>query len=149
MESQRMTFEEELQQHGQIVYRNTGVSMMPMLRQNRDLLVVKPRGAGRCKRGDVVLYKRGEDYILHRVIKVLPEGYIIWGDHNRKRDPVVYDDQILGILSSFVRDGKEIAVDEFSYRLYSGIWTGFVIPMRSLAVWGKRKIRRIRDHLLR
>ena len=36
-----MTFEELLQKDGRLVYRTRGVSMEPMLRQNRDLVVIE------------------------------------------------------------------------------------------------------------
>ena len=149
MKSRNITFEEELQVHGRIVYYNKGISMMPLLRQDRDLLVVEPIGGRRCRKGEVVLYKRGQDYILHRVTKVLPEGYVTWGDHNWKRDPIVYDDQILGVMTSLVRNGKEIFMDALSYRLYSEVWIHIVIPMRSMFLRGKRKIRQVRNRLLR
>ena len=36
-----MTFEDILSRDGQLVYKTRGVSMEPMLRQNRDLVVIQ------------------------------------------------------------------------------------------------------------
>lgn len=36
-----MTFEEVLERDGKLVYTNKGVSMMPLLRQDQDLLVIE------------------------------------------------------------------------------------------------------------
>ncbi len=64
------TFEEILEKDGKLVYKTKGVSMNPMLYQNRDLVVIEvPKG--RLKKYDVALYKRGKSYVLHRVIGVL------------------------------------------------------------------------------
>ena len=54
------SFEEELERSGSIVFTNKGVSMMPLLRQNRDLMVIEKKGPARCKKYDVILFKRGE-----------------------------------------------------------------------------------------
>ena len=76
------TPEKMLSEWGYIVYTIKGTSMMPLLRQYRDIIEIRPKGEHRCKKYDVVLYKRGKNYILHRVLRVLPDGYIIAGDHN-------------------------------------------------------------------
>ena len=79
----KITFEELLDQNGYIVYTNVGRSMMPLLRQRRGIIEIHKKGPDRCKKYDVVLYKRGERYILHRILEVLPNGrYIIAGDNN-------------------------------------------------------------------
>ena len=67
------TFEEILEKDGKLVYKTKGVSMNPMLYQNRDLVVIEvPKG--RLKKYDVALYKRGKSYVLHRVIEVNDDG---------------------------------------------------------------------------
>ena len=55
------TFEEILSQDGKLVYKVKGVSMLPMLRQNRDLVVIAPP-QGRLQKYDVALYRRGSAY---------------------------------------------------------------------------------------
>lgn len=146
MSEPAISFEEELRRNGKLVYRNRGFSMMPMLRQDRDLMVIVPCPQGRCRKYDVVLYKRNGQYILHRILKVLPEGYVICGDHNWKKDPVVYDEQILGILVSFVRDGKEIPVDNVLYQCYVHLWCD-VFPLRATALRVRAKLGRIKRRI--
>ena len=75
------TFEDILARDGRLVYKTRGVSMEPMLRQNRDLVVIRVPGS-RLKKYDVALYKRGKDYVLHRVIGVADGHYLIRGDNN-------------------------------------------------------------------
>ena len=73
------TFEEILSKDGKLVYKTKGVSMNPMLYQNRDLVVIVPNKE-RLKKYDVALYRRGRSYVLHRVIEVNDDGtYLIRG----------------------------------------------------------------------
>lgn len=117
-----ITFEEELARHGSLLYTNVGSSMMPLLRQGRDLILIARRPQGRLKKYDTVLYKQGERYILHRILKVRKEDYVICGDHNWRREYGITDEQIIGILTAFVRDGKRIPVTDPKYRCYVHLW---------------------------
>ena len=67
------TFEQILKKDGKLIYKTKGVSMNPMLYQNRDLVVIRPP-EGRLKEHDVALYRRGKSYVLHRVIAVNDDG---------------------------------------------------------------------------
>ena len=74
------TFEEELERNGILIYTNRGDSMMPLLRENRDLIHIR-RVNGRCRKYDVPLYKRDSgQYVLHRILKVRKNDYVICGD---------------------------------------------------------------------
>ena len=104
-----------------------GVSMYPMLRHRRDTIVIKPV-EGRLSKFDVPLYKDNGRYVLHRVIKVLPDAYIIRGDNLISKEYVT-DDKIIGKLVEFYRnpkdvskikakDAKPVNMDGFKYKLY-------------------------------
>ena len=63
------TFEEEIERTGKLVYTNVGDSMMPLIKQGRDLLIIE-KPDGRLKRYDIPLYKRDSgQYVLQRVLK--------------------------------------------------------------------------------
>ena len=53
-----MTYEEYLEQNGEMTYTNRGISMLPLLKQGRDLFTIRKKGAERCQKYDVVLYRR-------------------------------------------------------------------------------------------
>ena len=125
----QMSFEELLEEKGSIIYTNIGYSMMPLLRQRKDIIEIKKRESGRCKKFDVVFYKRKNQYILHRIIKVLPDRYVVAGDHNTFLDPPVTDDMILGVMTRVIRDGKNITPDNFWYKVYVHLWCDFY-PIR-------------------
>lgn len=115
------SFEEELARSGSIVFTNKGVSMMPLLRQNRDLMVIEKKGASRCKKYDVILFKRGEKYVLHRILKVRERDYYVAGDNCRKGESVK-ESQVLGVLTQVVRDGKTVTPEDPAYRRYVHLW---------------------------
>ena len=107
-----------LENDGVFVSTTSGVSMYPMLRDRRDTIIVK-KPEGRLKKYDVALYRRGASYVLHRVIKVLPDSYIIRGDNCLAKEYGITDDTVLGVLTGFYRGDKEKSMKSFSYKLYS------------------------------
>ncbi len=114
--------EQELLERGKFAYTTKGVSMRPLLRQNRDLIIIHKRPEERLKKYDTALFKRDNgDYVLHRVIRVREHDYIICGDNLEQMEPV-REDQILGVLFEMVRNGKTISVNDFGYLLYVHFW---------------------------
>ena len=136
------SFESLLDRDGKLVYKTKGSSMKPMLRQNRDLVVIE-KPAGRLRRHDVALYRRGQSYVLHRVIRVRDRDYAIRGDNTYRMETGITDADILGVLTSFVRDGKEHTVTDFSYRTYVLLWCA-LYPLRFAAYHALRWIRRLK-----
>ena len=124
------SFEEELERSGTLVFPNKGTSMMPLLRENRDLMVIEKKGPGRCKKYDAVLFKRGKSYVMHRIMKVREQDYFIAGDNCHVGD-YVKDEQILGVMTKVVRDGKTISVEDPGYRIYAHLWSDILFPLRA------------------
>ena len=147
------SFEQELETHGSIIYTNRGVSMLPLLRQDRGVLVIEKRGEGRCAKYDAVLFKRDNgQYILHRILRVLPQGYLIAGDHNTFLERDVTDRMILGVMTQIIRDGKSIRPQDWRYRLYVYLWCApWPLRMASIRLYrkGRRFLGRIRRRLRR
>ena len=98
--------------------------MLPLLRHRRDIVEIHPL-TERAKKYDVVLYKQGERYILHRIIKVRPNDYVICGDNNIRREYGITDAQIIGVMTRVIRDGKSITTDNLWYRFYVHLWCDF------------------------
>ncbi len=142
------SFEEMLSQDGYLVYTNVGGSMLPLLRERRDIIEIRPKVSPRCKKYDVVLYRRGDMYILHRVLRVLPDGYIISGDHNTFLERDITDAQILGVMTRVIRDGKSVTPDNFLYKCYVHLWCA-PYPVRIFILRCVRKLRRIAGRIRR
>ena len=130
------TFEELLETQGYIVYTNVGMSMLPLLRQKKDIIEIRKIKPGSRKKYDVVLYKRDGKYILHRILKVLPDGYIIAGDNNTFIETDIKDGDILGIMTRIVRNGKTITPENWFYKIYVHLWCDFY-PIRAMILFGK------------
>lgn len=146
-------FEEVLAASGSLVYTNVGVSMKPLLREGRDLMLIVSleRWKRPLRAGDAVLFRRPDvrgrgTYVLHRILRVLPEQrFWIVGD-NCTDGELVEERNILGVLSAVARDGgKPIPVTDWRCRLYVGLWCR-PWPLRFLVLrtvrfalrWGSR-----------
>ena len=118
MEStEKQTIEEVLRDKGIYIGPTVGVSMLPMLKNRRDTIVVKAK-TERLKPLDVALYKRGDTYILHRVLEATESGYIIRGD-NCYSDEIVPEGAVIGVLTEFFRKGKHIFCTDKKYINYA------------------------------
>lgn len=147
--SETSSFEELLERDGKLVYTNVGVSMMPLLRQHRDVMVIGrvPEGE-RLKKYDAPLYKRRNgQYILHRILEVREKDYVVCGDNCWQKERVT-DAQILGVLQAVVRDGREIPVTDKKYLWYVHLWCDFY-PIRARLFWCRDKAKRALGKLKR
>lgn len=125
-----MTFEEELELHGGFVFTNKGTSMWPLIRPGRDLIEISARQAP-LKKYDVALFKSDGRYILHRIIRLHSGAYDLLGDNNIRMERGVKDEQIIGVMSAVIRDGKRrLDVNAAAYRLYVALWGG-LYPIRT------------------
>ena len=122
-----MTFEEVLNCDGRLVYTNVGVSMMPLIREGKDVLRIEKCDASTLKKYDVLLFRRKNikgrgEYVLHRIIKILPDNkFWIVGD-NCTEGETVDAEMILGILKGINRDKKAVDFNGIKYRLYILFW---------------------------
>ncbi len=127
----KTTYEQELEQNGSLIYTTVGMSMRPFLRSGQDLMVIERPGSGRCKPRDVVLYRRRSGkYVLHRIMWVRKDDYVLCGDNCWNLEPGIRDDQILGVLTAVIRDGKRQDVGQWSYRAKVFAWW-LLYPIRA------------------
>ena len=139
------SFEELLERDGQLVYKTRGVSMLPMLHENQDLVIIAAKKS-RLKKYDVALYRRGKSYVLHRVIAVNDGYYTIRGD-NTYRLEFVPEEAVLGVLTGFVRKGKQHRDTDVGYRLYVRFWCA-IYPLRSCYVRLRGRALRMASRIL-
>ena len=130
-------FEDVIERDGRLVYTNVGDSMRPLIRQDRDILIIeKPQG--RLKKYDVPLYKRDSgQYVLHRILKVRDSDYVICGDNRYCKEYGITDRHIIGVLTAVVRDGKEMPITDWRYRLYVHLWCD-LFPLRAVILKARR-----------
>lgn len=119
----KTTYEQELAEKGKLIYTTVGMSMRPFLRSGEDLMVIERRDSGRFHIRDVVLYRRRSGkYVLHRIMWVRRNDYVLCGDNCWDLERGIRDDQILGVLTAVIRNGKRMEVSGFGYRARVYIW---------------------------
>lgn len=133
--------ERELSERGSFASITKGVSMRPLFRTRRDMIVISPIQRP-LKKYDVVLYRgSGGEYILHRIIKVKEDICVIRGDNTYSKE-YVPNDRIIGLLTSYNRNGKSGSPDSLSFKLYSRIWH-YLYPIRHMYIKMRRMLSRI------
>lgn len=125
----------------------TGWSMMPMLHNRRDSVVICPV-EGRQKKGDLILYQRaGGQYVLHRILRVKKEGYVCCGDNQFFTEKVAHE-QLLAVVTRFTRGGKSYDISCKGYRRYVWWWVNFH-PVRWIYLVPRRLMGYVRTGLNR
>lgn len=131
-----MTHEQSLKENGYDLCVVVSGSMKPMLRVHKDsILFVKPEKA--LRRGDVVMYRgRSGVMIMHRIVRALPEDFLIRGDNCLWTERVA-ETQIYAVMKGFYRGEKYIPAENMLYRLYVTVWLAFHPLFRVWKRWRK------------
>ncbi|MEE1219945.1 MAG: S24/S26 family peptidase [Ruminococcus sp.] len=114
---------EKLNSGGTVTFTPRGKSMLPMLRDGEDVVVLtKPKG--RLRIFDVPLYRRSNgQYALHRVIDFDANGgYAMCGDNQFVLEHGIMDRDIIGVVTTFYRKGKTYRVTSLKYKAYVRFW---------------------------
>ena len=131
LSDKKLKIEELLEEEGRYIGPTVGVSMLPMLKNRRDTIVVLAK-TQRLKPLDVALYKRGDAYVLHRVLTPIQGGYLIRGD-NCYTDEWIKEEHVIGVLSEFFRKDKHYYCTDKKYLSYAKIWVK-TYPIRKFFV---------------
>ena len=107
------TIESVLNEKGFYIGVLSGKSMRPTLKERVDTIVVKAK-TGRLSYLDVALFKRDGEYVLHRVVGVYEDGYLMRGD-NCYADEWVDEKEVLGILMEFYHGEKRVSCSDKAY----------------------------------
>ena len=109
---------EILDSGNEFVLRTHGISMMPMLSDGEDeVVLVKP--VGKLNTNDVALFKRERgQFVLHRVVGKSSRGYTFRGDNQIINEHGVTDDMIIAVMTAYIKNGKRINVTDDEYKRY-------------------------------
>ena len=129
-----------------------GHSMYPMLRDG-DTLVV--RHGREIARGDVVVCLRGDETVVHRVIRIARNRVLTKGDNVPGFDPPGEVSEVVG-RAIRVEGSRELALDTSRCRMVGarmaryhslcyGIWDA--ICGATMPFFGQRRAQRLRDRL--
>lgn len=118
----------ELEKNGRYLSVPAGNSMSPML-ESKENVVEIVRAKHPLKKYDITLHVREDGAnVLHRVMKVRKDSYVICGDNCITPETVPFR-QVAGVAVRFYRKGKWVSVNDPCYRLYVHVWCG-LFPFR-------------------
>lgn len=137
--------ERDLVSDGWCLCMTEGDSMEPLLREQKNAVLIE-RVNGLLNINDVALYRRPweKKMVLHRVVKVRKNDYLICGDNRLYREPVPHD-WVVGVMQGYYEGEEFIPVTSEKYLTYvqkmrRHYWIRYVraVPSRI-----KRKIHRM------
>ena len=103
------------------------------------------KGENRCRKYDAILYRRDNGrYVLHRIVAVRPDGYVLRGDNCLRKEYGIREEQVLGVLTAVIRKGKKMEVGSLWYGLVVRLWCwshGLRVPVLWLReiLWNRKK----------
>ena len=127
---QQTRIEQAIETYGFLVQPFSGVSMMPVLNQKQDAVrlvrVERP-----LKKYDIVLYIRTDGaVVLHRIIRVKKDGYVIRGD-NCLWNEWIRQEQIIAVAEGIYKNGAYVACETRQMKWYA-LRQGLTLPWRRL-----------------
>ena len=106
-----------LEEYGEIIRPIKGTSMLPMLRESRDAVRIMPVKE-ELEVGDIPLYRKPNgQYVLHRIVGVEENRYIIRGDNCTELENVPKK-WVVGVAKEFFRSGEYVPESDPGYRAY-------------------------------
>ena len=98
-----------------------GTSMLPLLKDGRDQVILSPL-PDKLKKYDLPLYQRENgQYVLHRIVKVR-DDYTCMGDNQFTPETGLHKAQMIAVVTAFFRDKRKYGVLAPGYWLYCRFW---------------------------
>lgn len=109
--------DEVISSGGEFRLYTRGTSMLPLLRQGQDSVVLASIDS--VSINDMILYKRDNgQFVLHRVVKIKNGEYIMCGDNQAVLEYGITDKHLLAKVKSIYRDEERISLDSGEYIKY-------------------------------
>lgn len=99
-------YENLLKENGILVFVPSGESMWPTLKDKGQSVVIMPK-KDKPKKWDVVFYKRPNgQYVLHRIVDVFVDEYVLCGDNHLEYEYGITDNMIIGYMAGYYKGKK-------------------------------------------
>ena len=115
--------EAEIAEGHSVQFRLKGLSMSPLIRNGKDIVVLRPCSKEELRPMDVVLFRHGNKHLLHRIIERQGDKLLIKGDGSFVAKERCTVDDVIGKVQAVVRpSGKMLSVDSMKWKLLSWLW---------------------------
>ena len=101
-----------------------GTSMLPLIKQGKDSVVLKRNFEVGAKKNDIAFYRRvGGQFVLHRVMRVEKDGsFTMCGDNQTQLEYGIKKEQIIGYVDRLYKGEKKYSFNSLGYKLYIFFW---------------------------
>jgi len=111
--------EEQINSGKAVKFTPGGTSMLPLIHPEVDSVLIK-KAPAKLKKYDLPLYRRKDgDFVLHRVIKVNNDSYVMRGDNQNWHEPGVKHEQILALAIGMYKNDEYISFSGVKYWIYT------------------------------
>ena len=132
---------EILEGGGNVTLNPKGISMMPLIRQGKDGVVIKKSDTA-PKKYDIIFYTRPDgQFVLHRIVGKRKDGYVLRGDNQVENEYGVKPESVIATVTHICRDGRIISCKSFAYKLY--VW--FLRPFRRVKIFLGRMVKKVNE----
>jgi len=119
--------------------RVRGASMFPLL-QGGEFVLVKSVPPEYLRPGDLIVFRRQIEVIIHRLVAIQSEGYVTLSDHSLTLDPPILPENILGRVAAIEKDGQQKPLQGGRWTIIhrSLAWLGWQATARPHSGWATR-----------
>ena len=116
-----------------------GTSMLPLIKQGKDSVVLKRKFDCIVKKYDIAFYRRRSgQFVLHRVMKIEDDGsYTMCGDNQTQLEYGIKAEQIIGYVDRMYKGEKEVNFKTLGHKLYLLVWC--FMPYRKFYFFARGK----------
>lgn len=108
---------------GYIPLSVTGISMMPLLRPERDIVWLKAWAPGTLKPGRILLFRRSDgSFILHRIRRVYADGRILMNGDAQRWCEITDEAHAVAVAWEITRGGRRMPCTAWRLRLWDLLW---------------------------
>ena len=130
--------EEVLESGGEFMLSPKGTSMLPLIVQGRDSVVLKKYEKTAPKKYDIAFYRRTNgSFVLHRIVKAKKDGSLVMcGDNQLALEYGIFPEQVIAYAKEIHQGERIISLSSIRYRIYMRVWCFF--PYRRAVMFLKR-----------
>lgn len=128
--------EQDIAEGRSVRFRLKGTSMLPLLRGDKDEIILHPCDPANLHPMDVILFRYNGDHVLHRIIRMEGNHLYIQGDGSyvAKEECDVKD--VVGKVHAIVRpSGRVVSLNSWRWRLPSFLWVKITVLKKIMHIF--------------